>query len=171
MANVKIVTLAPEIDETGEITRELNQRGITVSMGHSMANLEDGERAAQNGARLITHLFNAMVPFHHRDPGLLGLVASDKIPQGQTMYFGIIADDVHTHPAALRIAHRVNPNGLVLVTDAISALGLEEGIHRIGQMEMEVRDGKAYVANTNTLCGSIAPLDECVRNFKKATGK
>ena len=87
------------------------------------------------------------------------------------MYFGIIADDVHTHPAALRIAYRVHPKGLVLVTDAISALGLEEGLHHIGQMSLEVRNGKAFVAGTTTLCGSIAPLDECVRIFKKSTGE
>lgn len=61
--------------------------------------------------------------------------------------------------------------GLILVTDAISAMGLAEGRHRIGQMEIEVRGGKAYVANTNTLCGSIAPMDECVKIFKKSTSK
>ena len=60
--NVKIVTLAPEIDVTGEITKELSRKGITVALGHSLADLEDGERGAQNGARLITHLFNAMSP-------------------------------------------------------------------------------------------------------------
>ncbi|XP_037936998.1 N-acetylglucosamine-6-phosphate deacetylase-like [Teleopsis dalmanni] len=168
--NVKIITLAPEIDATGEVTRALTNRGITVALGHSMANLSDGEKAAQNGATLITHLFNAMLPFHHRDPGLVGLLASDGLPSEQVIYFGIISDGVHTHPAALRIAHRTHPDGLILVTDAISALGLEEGIHHIGELELEVRDGKAFIANTNTLCGSIAPMDECVRIFKKVTG-
>lgn len=96
-------------------------------------------------------------------------MASDVIPKDRTVYFGIIADGVHTHPSALRIAHRTHPHGLCLVTDAISALGLEEGIHHIGQMNLEVKQGKAFVAGTNTLCGSIAPLDECVRIFMKAT--
>lgn len=100
----------------------------------------------------------------------MGLLASDAIPDGQTVYFGIISDGVHTHPAALRIAHRTHPNGLCLVTDAISALGLEEGIHHIGQFKLEVKDSKAFVAGTDTLCGSIAPMDECVRIFRKATG-
>lgn len=68
-----------------------------------MANLSDGELAVKSGASLITHLFNAMLPFHHRDPGLVGLLASDEIPAGKTIYFGIISDGVHTHPAALRI--------------------------------------------------------------------
>lgn len=77
---------------------------------------------------------------------------------------------MHTHPTAVRIAYRTHPDGLILVTDAISALGLEEGIHHIGQLKLEVKDSKAFIAGTDTLCGSIAPLDECVRIFKKSTG-
>lgn len=99
----------------------------------------------------------------------MGLLTSNEIPAGQQIYFGIIADGVHTHPAALRIAHRVHPDGLILVTDAISPLGLAAGKYRLGQKEIEVREGKAYVAGTNTLCGCIAPLDECIRIFKRAT--
>ena len=57
------------------------------------------------------------------------------------------------------------------MTDAISALGLEDGIHFVGQLSIEVREGKAFIANTNTLCGSIAPMDECVRIFYKSTGQ
>lgn len=98
-------------------------------------------------------------------------MASDNIPVGQTVYFGIIADGVHTHPAALRIAHRTHPDGLVIVTDAISAMGLEEGFHHIGQFDMEVRNHKAYIAGTETLCGSIASMDECIKILKKSTSK
>lgn len=107
--------------------------------------------------------------FHHRDPGLVGLLASNKIPDGKIVYFGIISDGIHTHGAALRIAYRTHPRGLILVTDAISAMGLEEGMHRIGQYSIEVRDSKAYIAGTTTLCGSIAPMDECARIFKRET--
>ncbi|XP_054730611.1 N-acetylglucosamine-6-phosphate deacetylase [Anastrepha obliqua] len=169
LSNVKIITLAPEKDPTGAVTKALASMGITVALGHSVANFSQGEMAVQSGARLITHLFNAMLPFHHRDPGLVGLLASKNIPPGQEIYFGIIADGIHTHPAALRIAHRTHPDGLILVTDAIAALGLGDGKHHLGQLELEVRDGKALIAGTNTLCGSIAPLDACVRIFKKAT--
>lgn len=169
MDNIKIVTLAPEKKYSSEVISELTKRGITVSVGHSMADICEGEAAVQNGASLITHLFNAMLPFHHRDPGLVGLLSSDKIPTGKTVYFGIISDGVHTHPAALRIAHRTHPDGLILVTDAISAMGLEEGTHRIGQFAVQVRDKKAFIAGTDTLCGSIAPMDECIRTFKKST--
>ncbi|KAH8421415.1 hypothetical protein KR009_006353 [Drosophila setifemur] len=170
LERIKIVTLAPEKVSDPEVIGQLVERGITVSLGHSMASLGDGERAVQQGASLITHLFNAMLPFHHRDPGLVGLLASDAVPPGRTVYFGIIADGVHTHPAALRIAYRTHPQGLILVTDAISALGLEEGVHHIGQLPLEVKQGRAFIAGTETLCGSIAPMDECVRIFHKATG-
>lgn len=102
---------------------------------------------------------------------MVGLLASNEIPKGKTVYFGLISDGVHTHPTAMRIAYRTHPNGLIIVTDAISALGLEEGLHHLGQLQIEVRDSKAFIANTDTLCGSIAPMDECVRIFKKSTGK
>lgn len=101
----------------------------------------------------------------------MGLLTSSEIPEGATVYYGIISDGVHTHPAALRIAYRTHPLGLILVSDAISAMGLEDGRHRIGQLEIEVRDRRAYVAGTNTLCGSIAPIDECLRIFQKSTSK
>ncbi|KAK9753517.1 Amidohydrolase family [Popillia japonica] len=168
--DVTILTLAPELVNSCDVIKELVARDVVVSVGHSMGDLKHGEAAVSCGASFITHLFNAMLPFHHRDPGLVGLLASDKIPEGKTVYFGIISDGTHTHPAALRIAYRTHPNGLVLVTDAISALGLEEGKHTIGQFEVEIREGKAFVAGTNTLCGSIATMTECVKIFKEATG-
>ncbi|KAL5278565.1 AMDHD2 family protein [Megaselia abdita] len=170
LKNAAIITLAPEKTQSEKIIQELTELGITVAVGHSIASLSIGEKAVQSGASLITHLFNAMLPFHHRDPGLVGLLASNKLPQEKTMYYGIISDGVHTHPAALRIAYRTNPEGLILVTDAISAMGLEHGKHQIGQLAIEIRDKRAYIADTDTLCGSIAAMDECVRIFRKETG-
>lgn len=99
--------------------------------------------------------------------GLITCPPSDKKP----IFFGIIADGTHTHPAALKIAHSVNPKGLVLVTDAISAIGLPDGIHHLGDKQIEVQNSKAYIANTNTLCGSVTFLDECMRYFISSTSK
>lgn len=170
LENISYVTLAPELPNSSIVIKELCRRNIKVSVGHSTANLSQGEQAVKDGASFITHLFNAMLPFHHRDPGLVGLLTSIRIPPEKIVHYGIIADGVHTHPAALRIAHRTHPEGLVLVTDAISALGLEEGIHQLGQLAIQVRAGRAYIAGTDTLCGSIAEMSECVRFFKEATG-
>ncbi|KAJ8297912.1 hypothetical protein KUTeg_024443 [Tegillarca granosa] len=118
--DVSIVTLAPEYPRSDEVISELVKRGIVVSMGHSTANLTQGEEAANNGASFITHLFNAMLPFHHRDPHLLGLLTSKMLPKNRYIYYGLIADGIHTHPAAIRIAHRVHPDdcGVVKAVEA-----------------------------------------------------
>lgn len=168
--NVAMVTLAPELANSQSVVRELSQRGIVVSLGHSAANLSQAEDCVQHGASFITHLFNAMLPFHHRDPGIVGLLTSDQIPDGRTVYYGMIADGIHTNPAALRIAHRAHPSGLVLVTDAITAMGLPPGRHTLGQQAIEIQGLHAYVAGTKTLSGSIATMDMCVRHFKQASG-
>uniref|UniRef100_A0A672GGB3 N-acetylglucosamine-6-phosphate deacetylase n=1 Tax=Salarias fasciatus TaxID=181472 RepID=A0A672GGB3_SALFA len=199
--NVTVVTLAPELAGSQSVVRELSARGVTVSLGHSVANLSQAEDAVQHGASFITHLFNAMLPFHHRDPGIVGLLTSDRIPPGRTVFYGMIADGIHTNPAALRIAHRAHPSGgrvlrsvlpsgsrrrvkgvsllsarlvvspgLVLVTDAITAMGLPPGRHTLGQQVIEIQGLHAYVAGTKTLCGSIATMDMCVRHFKQASG-
>lgn len=170
LEDVAIITLAPELDG-GSIIKEIVSRNIIVSMGHSVATLNQGYVAISNGANFITHLFNAMLPFHHRDPGLVGLLAhsypnSSKVP----VYYGIIADGIHTHDAALRIAYQTNPDGLVCVTDAISALGLEPGKkHKLGEQFIEICDSKAFIAGTETLCGSIATMSQCVRNLNAVT--
>ncbi|XP_023654413.1 N-acetylglucosamine-6-phosphate deacetylase isoform X1 [Paramormyrops kingsleyae] len=168
--NVSIVTLAPELPGSPTVIQELVKMGVTVSLGHSVADLSQAEQAVQQGATFITHLFNAMLPFHHRDPGIVGLLTSDQLPPNCTVFYGMIADGIHTNPAALRIAHRAHPSGLVLVTDAITAMGLPPGHHTLGQQHIQIDGLHAYVAGTNTLCGSIATMDMCVRHFRKASG-
>lgn len=168
--SVSVVTLAPELAHSGSVVRELSQRGITVSLGHSVANLSQAEEAVQHGASFITHLFNAMLPFHHRDPGIVGLLTSDRVPSDRTVFYGMISDGIHTNPAALRIAHRAHPKGLILVTDAITAMGLPPGRHTLGQQVIEIQGLNAYVAGTTTLCGSIATMDMCVRHFRQVSG-
>ncbi|CAH3039214.1 unnamed protein product [Porites lobata] len=167
--HVSIVTLAPELaGENMESIKQLVQRNIVVSIGHSAANEEIAEQAAKKGATFITHLFNAMLPFHHRDPGIVGLLTSYDIPK--PMFYGLIADGIHTHPTATRIAHRSHPTGLVLITDAIAALGLPPGLHKLGPMQVEIDHEKATLQGTNTLAGSIASMDVCIQRFKKMSG-
>ncbi|KAK2543783.1 Amdhd2 [Columba livia] len=167
---VRIVTLAPEMKRSSEVIQELTQRGICVSLGHSVANLAQAEEAVQHGATFITHLFNAMLPFHHRDPGIVGLLTSDKIPAGRRVFYGMISDGIHTNPAALRIAHRAHPKGMVLVTDAIAGMGLAPGRHTLGQQVVVIDGLNTYIAGTKTLSGSVATMDTCVRHFQEATG-
>lgn len=108
------------------------------------------------------------MPFHHRDPGIVGLLTSYDIPK--PIFYGLIADGIHTHPTATRIAHRSHPNGLVLVTDAIAALGLPPGLHKLGPMQVEINHEKATLKGTNTLAGSIASMDVCIQRFRKMSG-
>ncbi|XP_020668777.3 N-acetylglucosamine-6-phosphate deacetylase [Pogona vitticeps] len=168
--SVCIVTLAPEMKRSSEVIQELTKRGICVSLGHSVANLSQAEEAVRHGATFITHLFNAMLPFHHRDPGIVGLLTSDQIPPGRQVFYGMISDGIHTNPAALRIAHRAHPKGLILVTDAITAMGLAPGRHTLGQQVIEMDGLNSYIAGTKTLSGSVATMDTCVRHFREATG-
>lgn len=165
--DVSIVTLAPELSGAADATRGLTGKGIRVALGHSTASLAEGEEAIRNGANLITHLFNAMLPFHHRDPGLVGLLASSTERQ---VYYGIISDGIHTHPAALKIACRTNPEGLILVSDAVPAQGLVDGEYTIGPKAVTVVKNQAYLTGTNTLCGSTTALDACIKTFKESTG-
>ncbi|ESN92182.1 hypothetical protein HELRODRAFT_116040 [Helobdella robusta] len=216
--NVAIVTLAPELPGAMEVIEYLSEKGVVVSLGHSSACLSVGEEAVERGATLITHLFNAMLPFHHRDPHLVGLLTSQKFSnkndeddnlnddsgmedggddssgsgggggvgenvkkmveekrkkigmkkkRRKRVYYGMISDGVHTHPAALNIANRAHPRGLILVTDAVSAMGLSDGVHHLGDQVIEVKGRRAVLQGTETLCGSITSLDECMRFFHK----
>jgi len=166
LENVALITLAPELEWALEVIEACVRRGIVVSVGHTMSTISQGEEAVRRGARLVTHLFNAMQSFHHRDPGLVGLLTSEKLANSQ-VWCGIIADGVHTHPASIRIAYKTNFKSLVLVTDAILAMGYKDGKYQFGQQEIEVRGDQAWVAGTSTLTGSVATMQRSVTKFLK----
>jgi len=165
--NAAIITLAPELEGSMDAIKGCVSENIVVSVGHTSAELSKGEEAVRQGARLVTHMFNAMQSFHHRDPGLVGLLTSKKLDD-KKVWYGIIADGIHTHPAALRIAYKTDFSSLVLVTDAICAMGFQDGKYRFGQQEIEVKGDEAYVAGTTTLTGSVATMHKSVLKFKKS---
>lgn len=168
--NVKILTLAPEIPDVLKSIPALVDQGIVVSVGHTVSNLLKSEEAVNKGASFITHLFNAMLPFHHRDPGVVGLLTSKKTAKERKVFYGMITDGIHSHPAALRIAWRANPEGLVLVTDAISAMGLPPGTHNLGEQSLTITGFSAHLTGTDTLAGSVATMPHCIKHFHKSTG-
>ncbi|XP_047141626.1 N-acetylglucosamine-6-phosphate deacetylase isoform X1 [Hydra vulgaris] len=165
--NIAIITVAPELSGIVDCIPSLVERNIVVSIGHSTASLGQSEVAVSQGASFITHLFNAMLPFHHRDPGMVGLLTSDVTKK--TVFYGMITDGIHTHPTALRIAYRSHPKGIVITTDAIAALGLSPGIYKLGTMSVEISEKDAKIAGTNTLAGSVCSMDRCVYQFKQQT--
>ena len=161
---VKIVTLAPELPGMEKAIMSLKNKGIVVSAGHTSANYDELKTAKQQGVQLATHLFNAMPPLHHRNPGIVGAVLQD--PQ---MFYSVIADGIHLHETTVNLAWKTNPQGFVLVTDAIQALGLPDGEFTLGSMTVDVKKGGAYLKGTNTIAGSILSMDQAVRNFKSFT--
>jgi N-acetylglucosamine-6-phosphate deacetylase len=143
---VKVVTLAPELDGADAAIRLLDARGVLVSLGHSTAGEADVAEAEAAGARMVTHLFNGMAPFHHRDPGLAGATLT-----APGLVAGLIADLVHVHPTALALAFLAKgPDAIALVSDAVV-----DGAGRLP-------DG--------TLAGSTITLADAVRNVVQHAG-
>lgn len=154
---IKLITLAPELPGALEAIRALSKKGIIVSAGHSNATFRQMEEAQEAGLKMVTHLFNGMGTFHHREPGIIGTALSQK-----GLFYSIIADGAHVHPMALKMAWNANPDGLILISDAIAS-------NLLGDMKVEIVDDTAYIAGTRTLAGSTLLLDGAVRYFKQAT--
>ena len=173
LSSTSIITVAPELNGLGDCSmiRQLRDKQIVVSLGHSAADLKKAMAAVDCGARFITHLFNAMVPFHHRDPGLVGLLTT----RTKDVFYGIIADGIHTEMAAVHLAYHSHPDGLVLVSDAMAAAGLGIGRHLLGPVSVDIVEAKKDVyratltAQPETLAGSVMLLDHCVRWFWQAS--
>lgn len=162
---VRLMTLAPERRGALEAVRWLRQAGVAVALGHSAADETTVREAIEAGASQVTHLFNGMPPFHHRSPGLSGVALAD-----DRLVVQLIPDGVHVHPTALRVAFRARgPCGIALITDALAPMGLGEGRFRLGDFEVEVRDGACRLED-GTLAGSILGLGDGVRNMVRWAG-
>ncbi|KNC82124.1 N-acetylglucosamine-6-phosphate deacetylase, partial [Sphaeroforma arctica JP610] len=164
--NVRYVTIAPELNGAVAAIKGLREHGLLVSLGHSSANMAEAVAGIEAGGTLVTHMFNAMASFHHRDPGLVGVLGKE----GYRPYYGIIADGIHSHPNSIRIAYQTHPDGLCLVTDAMAAAGLPEGRHMLGDLPVDVEGIRAVIAGTNTLAGSAVDHVTCIKNFRDFTG-
>lgn len=161
---VRLVTLAPELPGALELAAHLNASGIVVSAGHSDATYEQAQAGFQAGITLGTHLFNAMSPFTHRAPGLAGALLASDVP------CGLIADGVHSHPASVATAWRAKgARGIVLVTDAMGAMGMPPGSYVLGDRAVTVDATSARLAD-GTLAGSILTLDAAIRNLVEFAG-
>jgi N-acetylglucosamine-6-phosphate deacetylase len=161
---VRLVTVAPELPGALDLVRRLVASGVVVSAGHSTASAEQAVAAIDAGVTGVTHLFNAMSPLHHRDPGLVGVALTD-----ERVRVGIIADGLHVHPTAVALAARAVGGRLCLVTDAVAALGLPAGRVALGAMEAFASDDGVRLAD-GTLAGSDLSLDRAVRNLEDFAG-
>ena len=158
---VKIITLAPELDSSGMVIKYLSDRGITVSLGHSQASQEIAKKAFLQGAKMVTHAFNAMPPLHHRQPGLLGEAIINR-----DVYCGLIADGQHIHPTMIELLLKASNyhRGIFLVSDALAPIGLEDGVYPWDEREIEVKQGTARLFD-GTLAGTTLPLLQGVANL------
>jgi N-acetylglucosamine-6-phosphate deacetylase len=156
---VRLVTLAPELPGAKAVIERLLLREVAVSAGHSDASAEQANAAFDLGVRSVTHLFNAMRPFHHRDPGIVGaaLARPDVIVQ-------LILDWVHVAPVTAAMVWQAAPGRLALVTDAVAGAGVDDGEFRLGDVDVEIRDGVAR-GTSGALAGSTLTMIEAVRNL------
>jgi N-acetylglucosamine-6-phosphate deacetylase len=156
---VRLMTLAPELPGADALIDRLLERGVIVSLGHSDATAAQASAAFDRGARMVTHIFNAMRPFSHRDPGIAGaaLARGDVIVQ-------MILDGVHLAPETALVAWRAAAGRLALVTDAITAAGSGDGAYTFGSLDIQVLDG-AVRGPDGVLAGSVVTMIEAVRNL------
>ncbi len=158
LSDVLMVTLDPNLEGALDIIRHLVSLNIIVSAGHTNCPIRELEQYMHSGLRCLTHLFNCMPAIHHREPGIvcLGLI-SDRL------YSSIIADGYHVSKEVLSLAFRANSNRIFIVSDAISALGLGDGLYFLGEKEVMVRENQAHLKGSNQLAGSVTPLDAAIR--------
>ena len=149
---VRIVTLAPELPGAVELIERLTSEGVIVAIGHSDASWEEADAAISAGARLGTHQFNAMRPFHHRDPGIAGRLLAPGVA------VSAVCDGIHVAPEVIALVAALKaPDDLIFVTDGLAALGQPPGAYRLGSQEV-TSDGAAARLSDGTISGSVTPM-------------
>jgi N-acetylglucosamine-6-phosphate deacetylase len=159
-----MITLAPERAGALEAVTRIIDAGIVAAVGHTDATYEQTRAAIEAGASVGTHLFNAMRPIHHRDPGPAVALLEDP-----RVTVELITDGVHVDPALYRLVSRsVGPDRVSLVTDAMAAAGMADGRYSLGALEVDVVGGVARVAGTDIIASSTATMD---RQFRFAVAE
>lgn len=165
---IRIVTMACEHDEGYALTKYLTERGVVVSLGHSSATYEQAAAAFANGASSVTHVYNGMAPFHHREPGIVG--ASFRF---RNVFGEIICDGRHSTWAALNDFFTAKgPDHGVLITDSLKVKGLPAGTRTLfgGNMIELYEDGSAHLIGAGNLAGSTLRVNEGLRNLVERAG-
>ena len=162
-STLRMVTIAPELPGALPLITALSEAGVIAAMGHSDATYEQALEGIRAGSNHATHLFNAMPPLLHREPGLVGAA----LEAGITCE--LINDGRHVHPAIVRMAFELLSSP-ALVTDAIDATGVGDGRFELGGQEVVVQDGEARLAATGSLAGSTLTMDEALRNAVMVCG-
>lgn len=162
---IRIMTIAPELPGAMEVIRAAAKQGVILSIGHSMATYDELENAIDNGVAHVTHMFNAMEPFHHRHPGIiLGALLHNELK------IELIADTLHVHPAVMEFLLKLKgANGIILVSDSIRAGGMHEGEYEFADQKIYMKGKRAYLPD-GTLAGSTLTLNMAVKNMIETAG-
>ena len=164
--SISSVAIAPSIPGAANAIKFLKANGITVKIGHADATFEEADAAARAGAGVIIHTYNAMSPFTHREPGMVGAALLL-----EELYAEIICDLVHVHPAAVRVL--VNARGagkVVMITDCMMAGGLGDGDYALGELAVTVKNSQARLTEGGALAGSIIGLIDAIKNMHETVG-
>jgi N-acetylglucosamine-6-phosphate deacetylase len=162
--HIQLMTIAPELPGAPELIAHATKLGVRCSMGHSDARVCEAQAGFSAGARSATHTFNAMRALDHREPGLAAYVLDQA-----ALFAEIICDGIHVDPMMVRLYYKAKgEDRIILVTDGMSATGMPDGTYMLGDMEVEVHDGRC--TSNGTLAGSVLTLDRGVQNFMEFTG-
>jgi N-acetylglucosamine-6-phosphate deacetylase len=161
-----MVTVAPELEGAQDAIGRIVAGGAVAAVGHTDATYEQTRAAIRAGARMATHLFNAMRPVHHREPGPVLALLEDP-----AVTVELVGDGVHLHPALARhVWAAAGTDRVALVTDAMAAAGMPDGSYRLGALPVEVAGGVARLAGTDTIAGSTATMDQLFRFAVRHSG-
>jgi len=159
--NLSLMTLAPELPGAQGVIEELLAAGVTVAVGHSDATYEEAIRAFDWGVTHAIHTFNGMRRFHHREPGVVGAVLTDRRAWAE-----VIADGVHLHPATVRLTWLCKgPDRLGVVTDSTEMAGSPPGVYTFAGREVVIEEEKAYLRQEGTLAGSVSTFGQMFNNL------
>ena len=163
--HIRVITIAPEMPGAESFIREIavSHPQIILSIGHSEADYDTALESFGWGISHVTHLFNAMSPWHHRVPGIVGALFDSDITAD------IIADLIHIHPSVLQTVQAIKKEKLILITDAMRAGCMKSGIYDLGGQKVTVSEGRATLDN-GVLAGSVLKLNEAVKNYYTLTG-
>ena len=153
-----------ELDEKGEFIRSAIENGATVGLAHTDATFAEAQVAFERGAISLTHTYNAMSPFHHRDGGAVGAGLLNK-----NVYCELICDGFHVSPEAVKLAYQLKGEKLVLITDSMEATGMPDGEYSIAGLPVTVKDGKARTIE-GAIAGSTLTLIDGVKNLANFAG-
>ena len=164
MDDIRMITLAPEVAGSKSFIQTLVKEypHILLSIGHSEASYEESVKSFEWGISHATHLFNAMNPYHHREPGIVGAVFDSDVS------CDIIADLIHTHQSTLSLVHQMKKEKLILITDAMRAGCMKCGRYTLGGQQVEVFEGKALLKD-GTLAGSVLQMNEALGHMLRHT--